>query len=287
MLYSVVHNMVYNIVYITQVEEVEKKLKHKLRPYNAFLKAKGLDYPAACPREELHQFLIGLYGDYIIPSTLYEYHKVLRSPDLVTSRPGAAITQNLVSNDMLAGVWARLRDRLSSVDGSSSMVQVTQDYATHFYDMYIDKHSGKHLTGDRVRILLLLLPFLLRDLIAPEVNMRNITCYILWYISCDVTCISQVAFINNKIRTALPGSPLHGKAPVKDPSDALIEVHLAALKWNIQQRRFGLVADDCEKLQEMSIELLELLKSNMPEKTGEASGWNFEKAHSILHKVRV
>jgi hypothetical protein len=37
----------------------------------------------------------------------------------------------------------------------------------------------------------------------------------------------------------------------------------------------------------MSVELLDLLKSNMPEKTGEASGWNIEKAHSILHKVKV
>ena len=27
----------------------------------------------------------------------------------------------------------------------------------------------------------------------------------------------------------------------------------------------------------MSVELLELVKSNMPDKTGEASGWNFEK----------
>ena len=98
---------------------------------------------------------------------------------------------------------------------------------------------------------------------------------------------SQVSFINNRIRSALPGSPLYGKALVKDPSDRLIEVHLAALKWNLQQRRFGLDAGDCEKLQQMSIELLELLKSNMPEKTGEASGWNFEKAHSILHKVCV
>lgn len=98
---------------------------------------------------------------------------------------------------------------------------------------------------------------------------------------------SQVSFINNRIRSALPGSPLYGKALVKDPSDRLIEVHLAALKWNLQQRRFGLDAEDCEKLQQMSIELLELLKSNMPEKTGEASGWNFEKAHSILHKVCV
>ena len=72
-----------------------------------------------------------------------------------------------------------------------------------------------------------------------------------------------------------------------DPSEKLIEVHLAALKWNIQQRRFGLTDKGCVRLHEMSVELLDLLKSNMPDKTGEASGWKLEKAHSILHKVKV
>jgi hypothetical protein len=80
---------------------------------------------------------------------------------------------------------------------------------------------------------------------------------------------------------------LHGLSLVEDPSEKLIEVHLAALKWNMQQRRFGLTDEGCVRLHEMSVELLDLLKSNMPEKTGEASGWKIEKAHSILHKVKV
>ena len=101
-----------------------------------------MDFLAACPREELHQFLIGLYGDYIIPSTLYEYHKVLRRPDLVTSRPGAEIVTHLISNERLAWVWARMRDRLSAVDSSLGMVHVTEDYAAHFYDMYVNKHEA-------------------------------------------------------------------------------------------------------------------------------------------------
>ena len=57
---------------MSQVEEMERRLKHKLRPYNAYFKEKGIDHSSASPREELHQFLIGLYNDYIIPSTLYE-----------------------------------------------------------------------------------------------------------------------------------------------------------------------------------------------------------------------
>ena len=73
----------------------------------------GKGPPAACPREELHQFqvLIGLYGEYIIPASLHSYTEVLRAPALYTSpnRP-------LVSEAKMRGVWASLRDRLSLLD---------------------------------------------------------------------------------------------------------------------------------------------------------------------------
>ncbi len=39
---------------------------------------------------------------------------------------------------------------LSSLDSSTLLVEVTSDYAAHFYDMYVEGHTGKHLTGDRV-----------------------------------------------------------------------------------------------------------------------------------------
>ncbi len=54
----------------------------------------------------------------------------------------------------------------------------------------------------------------------------------------------------------------------------------------MQQRRFGLTAVGLDKLHALSVELLDLLKENMPYRTDGAEGWNFEKAHSILHKVR-
>ena len=82
---------------------------------------------------------------------------------------------------------------------------------------------------------------------------------------------------------------MHGIPYVEDPSDQLIEANLAALKWNIrmQEHCFGLTGEGLERLHEMSVELLEMLKSNIPEKTGEKSGWKIEKAHSILHKVSL
>ena len=53
----------------------------------------------------------------------------------------------------------------------------------------------------------------------------------------------QVLFVNEAVRKAQHGSPLHCLAPIVDPSDEIIEVLLAALRWDMQQRRFGLTAD--------------------------------------------
>jgi hypothetical protein len=57
------------------------------------------------------------------------------------------------------------------VDSSTSTIEITNDYAAHFYDMYINKHDGKHMTGYRMKIHLLNLPVLLRDLVSPEVRL--------------------------------------------------------------------------------------------------------------------
>ena len=84
---------------------------------------------------------------------------------------------------MMADIWARLRDRLASIESSTSMLEVTPDYAAQFFDMYVKNHDGKHMTGDRIKILLLNLPFMLRDLVSPEViTCASIHSYIYIYI---------------------------------------------------------------------------------------------------------
>lgn len=150
----------------------EKELRMKIRPENAFFKLHNHNFLSCLPREELHQFLIGTYGEYVIPSSIHVIKSELRKPEFILRQASGAngITRHLVSNQMLKGVWERLRDRLSAIDSSTSMVEVTVDYAAHFHDMYVEGHTGKHLSGDRIRILLLNLPFLFRDLIAPEVR---------------------------------------------------------------------------------------------------------------------
>ena len=105
-----------------QVKQVEK------RPQNAYHQAKDLDMLQACPREELHQILIGLYSEYVLPASFY-------------------------------------------IESTS----IPKLCAAHFYCMYVNNHTGKHMTGDCIGILLLNMPFILSYLIVPEVRQYILT----------------------------------------------------------------------------------------------------------------
>ena len=98
--------------------------------------------------------------------------------------------------------------------------------------------------------------------------------------------LSQVEFINAEIDRAPCGSRLHRLANVSDPSDQIVEVLIQCMEWNIMTRRRSIPESELPELHQAAVKLLELLKKNLPDKCGEESGWNFEKAHSILHKVR-
>jgi len=91
--------------------------------------------------------------------------------------------------------------------------------------------------------------------------------------------------INSEIRAAKKGN-LQGKPLIDDPMESIVEAHVSMLEWHMQSRKFGMTAVQLELLQQKSIEVLESFKSTFPEKNGVANGWKFEKAHSILHKVR-
>ena len=106
------------------------------------------------------------------------------------------------------------------------------------------------------------------------------------HVSNHLIFLWQIQLINAAIEKAKPGQPLYRKPFANDPSEKLIEVHVAALKWHMQSRTFEMTAEKLQKLQDQSVSLLELLKTNLPVKSGEKSAWKFEKAHSILHKVR-
>ena len=111
------------------------------------------------------------------------------------------------------------------------------------------------------------------------------------YIACiyiDLHCIYQVYELNKKISAASRDStsPLFNVPPVVDPSNEIAEVLVEALEWNMLSREWNVTVSDLQELHRKSVSLLELLKTRLPDRVGGAKGWNFEKAHSILHKVR-
>ena len=73
---------------------------------------------------------------------------------------------------------------------------------------------------------------------------------------------------------------------VRDPSDEIADVLVKSLEWNMLSREWNLTTGDLSQLHRLSKGLLNTLNTHLPDRVGGAKGWNFEKAHSILHKVR-
>jgi hypothetical protein len=143
-----------------------------------------------------HHRYLGLFGDHIVPAVLYRYTQELRRPDLINSKG-----KPLVTTARLEAVWKRLADRFATVVADTSIITLSTDYAAHFHDIYIDGKENAKMTGDHMKMLMPTIPFMVRDLIAPEVKL-----------------------INAAIDNAKPGSRLHGLPHVSDPSNDVVEV---------------------------------------------------------------
>jgi hypothetical protein len=86
---------------------MKTELRHKLFPPNAWMKVLHFKVLTSCPKDELHQWFIGLYGEHIIPAIVHRYTKVLQRPDLVTvDKDGNS--NPLLSNEAVVRVFKRL-----------------------------------------------------------------------------------------------------------------------------------------------------------------------------------
>ena len=139
--------------------DAERELRHKLWPNNAWLRVLFFELFSSCPKDELHQWYLGLFGEHIIPAIFYRYMQALLD----------ASGNEILSKSSIEAVWQRLADRLQTVVADTSMLTLTPEYAAHFHDIYVKQKEGAIYTGDRMKMLMLTLPFMVRDLIAPEV----------------------------------------------------------------------------------------------------------------------
>ena len=106
---------------------MESELRHKLFPPNAWMKVLHFNVLTSCPKDELHQWFIGLFGEHIIPAIVHRYTKVLQRPDLVTvDKDGNS--HPLLSNEAVARVFKRLADRLQGVVSDTSTITITPEY---------------------------------------------------------------------------------------------------------------------------------------------------------------
>jgi hypothetical protein len=55
------------------------------------------------------------------------------------------------------------------VVADTSMITLSNDYSVHFHDLFIEGKENAKMSGDRMKMLMLSLPFMVRDLITPEV----------------------------------------------------------------------------------------------------------------------
>jgi hypothetical protein len=123
---------------------------------------------------------------------MYEIEKALRNPNTIKGFDKNGSPIYIISKQRLTTVFFRLRSRLSSLDSSTSTIEVTTEYASHFYDMFIRQHDAKHMTGDWMKILMSNLPFHMQDLLRPEVRYIEIILYIGYNIVPNiVSCICR------------------------------------------------------------------------------------------------
>ena len=207
------------------------------------------------PRDFLHAIILGLFGYHIIRAIIYSLESVISRLEFCSShgqRP-APVPQAAVKN-----VLKRLAQRLASVRADESCLTLTAEFAEHFLKVYVEGKSS--FTGPRMNNLMLVLPYLIRDIAGPEISR-----------------------INSAIRSAAPGDPLHELEEVEDPCPAIVECLLTFLSWYLLIRRREVSADDVADMLVRGREMMESLKETFPDKSGEAQAWNFGKFHDVLH----
>ena len=69
-----------------------------------------------------------------------------------------------VTTARVEALWKRLADRFTAVVSDTSMITLSTAYAANFHNIYIDDKDNARITGDRIKMLMITLPSMVRDL---------------------------------------------------------------------------------------------------------------------------
>ena len=95
---------IYTDSILGQVKDAEQRLRHKLYPPNAWMKVSDFNVLTSCPKDKLHQWFIGFYGEHIIPAIVHRYTSVLQRPDLIWLDKNK-VKHPIISNEAVARVF--------------------------------------------------------------------------------------------------------------------------------------------------------------------------------------
>ena len=162
---------------------------------------------------------------------------------------------------MLEGVWKRACARLESFDSDFAGVQFTSKYAAHFWKVFVEGKGT--FTAGRMELLMIALPSVLRDLIAPEIK------------------LIQRAIDSGDIIRDATGQKVQ---PPANPCPGIIKALVHLLDWYYLARQSLFPIGMTPELQRRYRVMKQTLKSVFPNKSGQKKGWNFPKMHSPAHK---
>ena len=150
-----------DVVSQKEIKDLESALKHLLFLDSAHMSLPDWNLFTGVPSCELHTLTQGLF-EHIIRTIFHGYEAVLRRSDLVY-----ADGKPLVGDLRLKLHIHRLEHRLQELNPDESIFTFQPCQVTLFHKAYHDQDSGAKMTGDNVKRLMLILPFLICDLIKP------------------------------------------------------------------------------------------------------------------------
>ena len=109
---------------------------------------------------------IGFFGTHFVSSVLYTVESTLRNDLYITGLKQNGEKKYLISKSMIEDVWKRICIRLRSFISTYAGFQLTTKYAAHFWKVFLEGKGT--FTAGRIELLMIALPFVLRDLIRPE-----------------------------------------------------------------------------------------------------------------------
>ena len=238
------------------IQDWEKK--HRMRfGSNSVLELLDLGFHCTLftPRCFLHHIVIGLFGNHIIRAIIYLIWSFISLAIYCQAYGGRKAPAKDSSIKSVLKRWAK---RLSSVKGDESCLTITEEFSQHFRKVFEEGKSS--FTGDRMIQIMLVLPYMLRDIAGPERRR-----------------------INDAISSAVPGDPLYGQPLVEDPCVRIVETLIVFLHWFFLVRRRELSVKDIAELTNRGTTMMESLKETFPEKSGEEAAWCFPKFHNVVH----